>query len=259
MSYTTITLNIDSRGVAYLRLDRAEKHNAMSALMIEEITDATSELEQNSTVRVVVLEAAGKTFCAGGDLEWMKEQMYASREQRITEARKLADMLNKLNSLSKPLIGKIQGNAFGGGVGMMSVCDLAICSKNIKIALTEVKLGLIPATISPYVVARIGETNARKVGLSAKVFDAIQAREFGLVAEIAEDLDAAIEAEISWFLKVAPDAVAATKALFRHLGSNIDEAVINHSIERLADTWEGREAQEGISAFFEKRNPKWLS
>jgi len=259
MSYTTITLNVDSRGVAYLRLDRAEKHNAMSALMIEEITDATSELEQNSTVRVVVLEADGKTFCAGGDLEWMKEQMYASREQRITEARKLADMLYKLNSLSKPLIGKIQGNAFGGGVGMMSVCDLAICSKNIKIALTEVKLGLIPATISPYVVARIGETNARKVGLSAKVFDAIQAREFGLVTEIAEDLDAAIEAEISGFLKVAPDAVAATKALFRHLGSNIDETVINHSIERLADTWEGREAQEGIAAFFEKRDAKWLS
>jgi len=259
MSYTTIALNIDSRGVAYLRLDRAEKHNAMSALMIEEITDATSELEQNSTVRVVVLEAAGKTFCAGGDLEWMKEQMYAGREQRITEARKLADMLYKLNSLSKPLIGKIQGNAFGGGVGMMSVCDLTICSKNIKIALAEVKLGLIPATISPYVVARIGETNARKVGLSAKIFDAIQAREFGLVTEIAEDLDAAIEAEISGFLKVAPDAVAATKTLFRHLGSNIDETVINHSIERLADTWEGREAQEGIAAFFEKRDPKWLS
>ena len=259
MTYSTIFLNTDSRGVCRLRLDRPEKHNALSSKMIEEITDAAIRIEQDPAIRVVVLEAVGKSFCSGGDLEWMKEQMHANRAQRILEARKLASMLFKLNSFSKPLIGRIHGNAFGGGVGLVSVCDLAICCKSAKMALTEARLGLIPATISPYVVGRIGESNARKIGLSAKVIDANKAKEFGLVSEISEDLDAAIEAEISRFLKAAPEAVAATKALFRSLGPRIDETVIADSIERLADTWEGREAQEGVAAFFEKRDPNWVS
>ena len=257
MSYSTITLQTDSKGIATLTLDRPEKHNALSATMIAEITDAAINIAKDASIRAVILSGNGKSFCAGGDLAWMKEQMSATRPQRMTEARKLAEMLYHLNTLPMPLIGNIYGNAFGGGVGMVSVCDVAYCSNNAKFALTETKLGLIPATISPYVYAKIGESNARYTALSARLMSATEAVNIGLITECVEDLQATVETEANRYLDLAPAAVAASKALFRSLGPKIDTDVIDQTIERLADTWEHPEAMEGVSAFFEKRPPNW--
>ena len=258
MPYTTIKIDVDLRGVATLYLDRPEKHNALSAEMIAEMTMAARELSLNRDIRVVVLAAQGRSFCAGGDLGWMKEQMSADRAQRIREARKLAEMLHVWNELPKPVIGRVHGNAFGGGVGMVSVCDIAFCMKNARFGLTETRLGLIPATISPYVVAKMGEGKAREVAMSARIFDADRACALNLVAQVVEDVDAAIEAEIAAYLQVSPEAVAATKALLRSLGPKIDEDVIAATIERLADAWETVDAGEGINAFFEKRKAGWV-
>lgn len=257
--FETLTLETDARGVAVLTLNRAEKHNAMSALMLAELTAAAGQLGEDEAVRVVVLTGAGKTFCAGGDLGWMKAQMAADPDTRFKEARKLAEMLQALNTLPKPLIGMVQGNSFGGGLGLMSVCDVAIGADHLKMGLTETRLGLIPATIGPYVVARMGEARARRVFMSARMFGAQEAVELGLLARIVplDDLAAAVEAEVVPYLRCAPGAVAAAKKLVRDLGPRIDEATIDQTIHALVSRWETDEAVEGINAFFDKRQPSW--
>lgn len=259
--FETITLNTDARGVATLTLDRPEKHNALSAQMIAELTQAAGQLANDDAVRVVVLAASGKSFCAGGDLGWMQAQMAADPETRFAEARKLAEMLNALNTLPKPLIGALQGNAFGGGVGMASVCDVAIGVESLKMGLTETRLGLIPATIGPYVIARMGEARSRRVFMSARLFEAAEAVELGLLARAvpAETLAEAVEAEVLPYLSCAPGAVSSAKQLIQSLGPRIDDAVIDHTIRQLVARWETDEAQEGIGAFFDKRKPAWIS
>lgn len=256
----TISIEIDVRGVATLTLDRPDQHNVLSAEMIAELTRAAADLGANDVVRVVLLTGAGKSFCAGGDLSWMREQMAADRAQRMREARKLAEMLQALNTMPKPLIGRVNGQAFGGGVGLMSVCDVVITVDNVRFGLTETRLGLIPATISPYVVARMGERFARRVMMSGRKFGAAEAKEMGLISRFVmeEYLDKAVEIEVLPYLTAAPQAVANTKALVQRLGPVIDDAVIDMTIEALADTWEGAEAAEGIAAFFEKRRPDWV-
>jgi methylglutaconyl-CoA hydratase len=257
--FETITLETDARGVCTLTLNRPDKHNAMSGQMLQELTLAAGRLAADDTVRVVVLTGAGKSFCAGGDLNWMRAQMDADAETRGREARVLAEMLMALNTLPKPVIGAIQGNAFGGGVGMASVCDVAIGADHLRMGLTETKLGLIPATIGPYVIARMGEARARRVFMSARLFDAAEAVELGLLARAvpADLLAEAVEAEVAPYLNCAPGAVAAAKKLARDLGPRLDDAVIDHTIAALVERWEGAEAQEGISAFFDKRKPGW--
>ncbi|NBN80435.1 crotonase/enoyl-CoA hydratase family protein [Microvirga tunisiensis] len=257
--FETIRIDTDPRGVATLTLARAEKHNSLSATMIAELTAAAEQLGADPAVRVVILTGEGASFCAGGDLDWMRAQFTADRATRIAEARKLAVMLQALNELPKPLIGRVQGQAFGGGIGMMSVCDVCIAVDGAKFGLTETRLGLIPATISPYVVARMGEGKARRVFMSARLFDAAEARDLDLVARVvaAEELGVAVEREVKPYLAAAPGAVARAKALARSLGTPITEAVIAATIERLADCWEDPEAHEGISAFFDKRKPAW--
>ncbi len=259
MSFESISISVDERGVATLTLDRAEKHNSLSAKMIAELTDAAAQLAADPRIRIVVLTGAGTSFCAGGDLGWMREQFEASRETRMSEARKLATMLKALNELPKPLIGRIQGQAFGGGIGMMSVCDTVVVVDGAKFGLTEVRLGLIPATISPYVLARMGEGKARRVFMSARIFGAEEARDLDLVARVVPetDLDEAIEQEIKPYLSASPAAVAASKALARSLGPAITQDIVEDTIRRLADSWETPDAREGISAFFEKRKPAW--
>lgn len=259
--FNTIRIEIDPRGVAMLWLARAEKHNALSAEMIAELTEAAQQLGSNPDVRVVMLAGEGASFCAGGDLGWMRQQIDADATTRRQGARNLAMMLNGLNLLPKPLIARVQGNAFGGGIGMMAVCDIAIAARGAKFGLTEVKLGLIPATIGPYVLARMGEDKARRVFFSARLFDADEAVRLNLAARAVDagDLDSAVEAEIAPFLNAAPGAVAAAKAQCRAYGPVIDEARINDSIDRLVAAWEGGEAPEGISAFFDKRKPSWQS
>jgi methylglutaconyl-CoA hydratase len=257
--FETLLLETDPRGVTTLTLNRPDKHNAMSGPMIAELTEAARRLSQDGGTRVVVLTGAGKSFCAGGDLGWMRDQMGMDIATRSAEARKLATMLGALNSLPKPLIGALQGNAFGGGVGLACVCDVAIGVEDAKLGLTETRLGLIPATIGPYVLARMGEGAARQVFMSARIFDAAEAQRLGILSRVVDSdaLSAATEAEVTPYLSCAPGAVAAAKALARALGSPVTEAEVDHSIAALAERWNDPEAEEGIAAFFEKRKPSW--
>jgi len=255
----TIRIDVDGRGVATLTLAREDKHNALSAQMIAELTEAAKRLGADPAVRVVVLTGAGRSFCAGGDLGWMKEQMAANAATRAAEARKLAEMLGALDRMPKPLIGRVQGQAFGGGIGMMSVCDVAVGVEGAKFGLTETRLGLIPATIGPYVVARMGAGRARRVFMSARLFEASEVVDLGLLARAvpAADLDAAIEAEVTPYLNCAPGAVAKAKALVAALEPRVTDAVVDMTIAALVDAWESDEGPEGVSAFFEKRKPRW--
>ena len=258
--FETLKIDVDARGVATLTLNREAKHNALSAVMLAELTQAAADLGDDDNVRVVVLTGTGKSFCAGGDLEWMREQMQADPETRAKEASKLAFMLQALNAMPKPMIGALQGNAFGGGVGMAAVCDVAIGINSLKMGLTETRLGIIPATIGPYVVSRMGEGRARRVFMSSRIFDAAEAVELGLLARAvpAEQFPEAIEAEVVPYLSCAPGAVAAAKALARRLGPRIDEGTIEITIEALKTRWETDEAAEGIGAFFDKRKASWM-
>jgi len=255
----TIKIDTDAQGVATITLNIPEKHNALSAEMISELTAAADDLGTSRDVRVVVLTGAGKSFCAGGDLNWMRAQMAGDDAMRAGAAKSIAGMFNALNTLPKPLIGRLQGNAFGGGIGLASVCDVAVAVDTASFGLTETKLGLIPATIGPYVLARIGEANARRVFMSSRVFDASEAMRLGLIAHTVSvsELDAAVQAEIEPYMSCSPDAVAATKALARSLGPVIDATTIQHSIDALVTRWQSDDAREGISAFFEKRPPDW--
>jgi methylglutaconyl-CoA hydratase len=255
----TVLIETDDRGVATLTLNRPDKHNALSAEMIAELSEAARRLGRDPAVRVVVLTGSGKSFCAGGDLNWMKAQMTAKPAARAAEAKTLAMMLQALNTMPKPLIGALQGNALGGGVGLACVCDVAIGVAGAKFGLTETRLGLIPATIGPYVLARMGEARARQVFMSSRIFGAAEAAELGILARAVapDDLADAVEAEVSPYLSCAPGAVAAAKALARKLGPRIDEAVIAETIDALVTRWDSPEASEGIAAFFEKRSPGW--
>ena len=258
-NFETITVELDDRGVATLTLNRPAKHNAMSGLMLTELTEAAAQLGQNPSVRAVVLAGAGSSFCAGGDLGWMQDQMRADARTRAREAGKLAYMLQALNTMPKPLIGRVQGNAFGGGLGLACVCDVAIGVDGLKMGLTEVRLGLIPATIGPYVIARMGEARARRVFFSGRLFAAQEAVELGVLSRIVapDQLDDAIEQEISPYLSAAPGAVAEAKILARALGPVIDETTINMTIDALRARWESEETRDGIAAFFAKTPPPW--
>lgn len=257
MSFETIDVSLDERGVARVALNLPEKRNALSGKMIAELTAFAGEVRG---LRAVVLEGRGKVFCAGGDLDWMRQQIDASRATRMAEARKLAGMLRALNEMPVPLIVRVHGGAFGGGVGLACVADVTIAASDAKFGLTETRLGLIPATIGPYVLARIGEGNARRVFMSARLFDAEEAERLGVVARVVDPgaLDDAVDAEIAPYLKVAPGAVASAKALARQLGPRIDEDVIEATIEHLADVWETDEAAHGIDTFLSKSAPKWI-
>ncbi|MCA3435836.1 MAG: crotonase/enoyl-CoA hydratase family protein [Rhodobacter sp.] len=256
----TITLTTDARGVARLTLNRPDKHNALNALMIGELTRAAAELAADPAVRVVVLTGAGASFCAGGDLGWMRGQMAADDATRAVGARALAQMLRALNELPQPLIGRVQGQAFGGGVGMMAVCDLCIGVDSALFGLTETRLGLIPATIGPYVVARIGESAARRVFMNGRRFDAGLARDIGLLARVvpAAALETETEEEVAPYLACAPRAVARAKALVRALGPRIDDATVAMTVSALVETWQDPEATEGITAFLDRRKPGWV-
>ncbi len=252
MAYNTIQLTTDVRGIATLTLARPEKHNAMNSQMMAEITAATQALATDDKVRAVILAAQGKSFCAGADLNWMRAQAAQDRAGKITEARLLANMLAGLNALPKPLIGRVEGNAYGGGIGMMAVCDIVVAVKATRFALTETKLGLIPATIGPFVLRRLSETYARQVFFTAKPFDTDLALRAGLVSSVcaADEMDAAIEAEIKPILQTAPGAVAQAKQLLQQMQGRDVENDIDLTINALADRWETTEAQQRIAAFF---------
>ena len=259
MNSEVTQIKIDERGVATLTMVRPEKHNALNRDLIDGLNEATKRLSNDPSVRVVVLRGAGNNFCAGGDLEWMKEQFAAPLATRLSEARRFSDMLRTLNESPKPIIAAVTGSALGGGVGLTCVCDNAIATSDARFGLTETRLGLVPATIGPYVVARLGIGHARRVFMSPQVFSAQKALAIGLIGVVAEpdDIEAQVEAEIAPYLTAPSSAIAAAKAHARRLGPLIDDAVVDDSIRCLADVWQTREAAEGIVAFFEKRKPSW--
>lgn len=257
--YETLLLDIDARGVARLTLNRPDTHNALNATLISELRQAAGWLTSAPGLRAVVLTGAGKSFCAGGDLGWMQQNMKKTRAERVAESFELALMLRAFNELPVPLIGRVNGPAYGGGVGMISVCDIAIAVDSGIYCLTEVRLGLLPANIAPYVVARMGEANARRTFLTARRMNAAEAQRLGLVSEVVgiDQLDAAIERELADLLQCAPGAVAATKKLVSYVHGNDLPTSMIYAADKLADAWETEEGREGIEAFFAKRPPAW--
>jgi len=249
-AFETIRVATDADGVATLTLNRPDKHHAMNATMIAELTEAAVTLGADAGVRAVVLASTGPSFCAGGDLEWMREQQAADRAGKMAEAGRLSAMLSVLNALPKPLIARVQGNAYGGGVGLVAVSDIAIGAEGIKLALTETRLGLIPATIGPFVLRRMGVGMARQVFFSGNTFGSDFALRASLLHEVcaADQLDERVRRQTEAVLKTAPGATAAAKALCLALGED-EEADIRASIAALADRWESDEARKRIRAF----------
>jgi methylglutaconyl-CoA hydratase len=257
--FQTIRVDIDTRGVATLFLDRPDKHNAMDAVMIREIAAAAEALAVDATVRIVVLASGGRSFCAGGDLAWMRAQSEADRSGKIAESMALATALSTLDALPKPVIARVHGAAYGGGIGLMAVSDLVIASDAARFCLTETRLGLIPANIGPYVVRRIGEGHAREIFLNGRVFDAVEGRRLGLVTRVvdASGLDAAVEEEVALLLECAPGAIADAKLLAIDLARQSLDDPRDFTAARLADRWESDEARAGIAAFFARVRPPW--
>lgn len=258
--YQDITLEIDSRNVAWMTLNREGKHNAISSMMMKEITLACRELNTMAPVRAVVLTGAGqKSFSAGADLGWMRENFQCNREQRIAESALLADMLEALDTLDKITIARVNGQAYAGGIGLIAVCDIAISVDSARFALTETRLGLTPANISPYLIARLGVANARRILIHAHTFNAQEARQLGLVHRVVsnDELDQAVEEELTSCLACAPGAMAMTKRLIANVSRYSHEENKSYVARMLADAWETEEAQAGVSGFFNKQPPPW--
>lgn len=250
MSFETIRVATDRDGIATVTLNRPDKHHAMNAAMIAELGQAAATLGADASVRAVVLAATGPSFCAGADLQWMRQQQAADRAGKIAEAGRLSAMLAALDALPKPLIARVQGNVYGGGIGLIAVADVAIAAEGIKLSLTETRLGLIPATIGPFVVARMGQGMARQVFFTGTAFGPEFGLRAGLLHEVcpADRLDERVSRQTDAILKTAPGAVAAAKALCLGLGGD-EAADIAASIAALADRWESAEAQARIRAF----------
>lgn len=255
-----VLLDIDERGVATVTLNRPEKHNAFDDDLIAQLTVIFKQLGEDKQVRAVILAAKGRSFCAGADVNWMKRMADYTFEENVADAKKLAEMLWHLNYMPKPTIARVQGAAFGGAVGLIACCDMAVGSKMSKFCLSEVKLGLIPATISPYVIAAMGERIARRYFVTAEVFSARRARRLGLLSETVteEELDGCIEELLQNILKNGPNAVAAAKQLVFDVGSQpCEEEIMEKTCLRIATVRVSGEGQEGLSAFLEKRKPNW--
>jgi len=260
MTEPTVITELDSRGVATVRLNRPAKHNAFDDSVIAELNKAFTDLAENSEVRIVVLASEGKSFSAGADLGWMQRMATYSREENLEDARALAAMLQKLNNMPQPTIARVQGAAYGGAVGLVSCCDIAVGSSKARFCLSEVKIGLIPATISPYVIAAMGQRAARRYFTTAEVIAAEQALHLGLLSELVgvDELDDAVEAHIYALLANGPQAVRDAKRLVLDYADRaVDEALIEDSCERIADIRVSDEGQAGLQAFLEKKPAPW--
>lgn len=256
-----VLLDIDADGMATVTLNRPELHNAFNETVIADLTRIFAELDGNPAVRGIFITGAGPSFCAGGDLNWMKKFASYSHAENMADAIKLADMLHTLNHVTKPVIALVNGHAFAGGIGLLSCCDMVVAVKSAIFCISEVKIGLSPATISPYVVAAIGARQARRYFQTAERFDAETARAIGLVHEIVDDADGLREWRATLtrtILSNGPKAMAASKDLiFTVMNRGIDDALREETARRIADRRISAEGQEGLSAFLEKRKPDW--
>jgi methylglutaconyl-CoA hydratase len=260
MTYTTFRL--ENKGpVAWVTLDRPSVKNAFDDVLINEMTDALGVIAKDDNVRVMVLTGAGDVFSAGADLNWMKKVAAYTFEQNLQDAMVFARMLETLYRLPKPTIARVNGACMGGGVGLVSACDVSVAVHDTKFALREILLGIAPATISPYVLRKIGETHAHDYFLTGRVFDAGRAHEIGLINEAVDitDLDLAVDRWVERFLKAGPEAIAKTKELISRVSWSHIESVQEYTARTIAGLRGSPEGQEGFAAFFEKRKPSWDS
>jgi methylglutaconyl-CoA hydratase len=258
------TLAIDPRGIARLTLDRAALHNAFDDALIHELTTTLKEIDADARIRILVLAANGASFSAGADLNWMRRMAQATEADNKADALRLAELMRTLNYLGKTTIARVQGSAFGGGVGLIACCDIAIGVPTAQFALTETKLGLVPAVISPYVIDAIGARAARRYFQTAEVIGAADAHALGLLHEIADPdaLDGAVERQIALLLKTGPHAARAAKALTQAVSGRDAKAQMgldNATADLIARLRVSPEGQEGLSAFLDKRKPNWIA
>jgi len=258
MAYSTIALG-RAGPLATLTLNRPETHNAFDAAMIAELRHAFAALADDEAVRVVILSGAGASFCAGADINWMRESIDWTIEQNVADAEALADLFEAAWSLPKPLIGRINGAALGGGVGLVACCDLAVASEAARFGFSEVKLGLIPAVIAQYVVPKIGVSQARVLFVSGEQFTPERAFEIGLVHAITspDDLDATVQSLATRMLASAPQAAGAAKRLVDAIWTLERDAARGYAVHTIAAARTSDEGQEGLRAFLEKRKPSW--
>ncbi len=257
-----ILIDIAANGVATVTMNRGEVHNAFNEGVIAGLTDAFRQVGDNPDVRAVLLRGVGKSFSAGADLSWMKRMSGYSYEENLTDALGLATMLRTLDECPKPTVAVVQGPAFGGGVGLVSACDIAIGVDTASFALTEVKLGIIPAAISPYVIGAMGERACRRFFLTGERFSAAEAHRLGLLHELtsADGLQAAVEKTVKNLLDCGPTAQSAAKELIRAVARRpLTDAVVRDTAERIARQRASAEGKEGVGAFLDKRNPSWRS
>lgn len=262
-SSNSLQLTRDTRGVVTLTLNRPQVHNAFGDLLISELTDALLAIADDASARALVLTGKGPSFSAGADLKWMQGMLGASEADNERDALQLARLLRALNYLPIPTIARVNGAAFGGGVGLIACCDMAVSVDGALFGLTETRLGLAPAIISPYVVRRMGEAQARRYFLSAERFDAARAQQIGLVHELcdAAQLDATVERLLEPLLKGGPRALSKSKSLVFHAAGHDEEqqfAMDQHTARLIARLRVSDEGQEGMRAFLQKRTPHWI-
>lgn len=260
MTYQFLQLEQHNQ-VATVWINRAELHNAFNTLVIEELQHCFNALNTCDDVRVVVLAGRGKSFSAGADLNWMKQAGQASQAENEADALKLAKMLQTLATLKQPTIARVHGIAFGGGMGLASACDICIASVNAKFATSEVRLGLAPSTISPYVIRAIGARQASRYFLTAERIDAEQAQKIGLVHEVVpvEELDSKIDEMVQALLLGGPEAQAASKQLIQLVDQQVlTEELLLQTAQHIAHVRQGSEAKNGLNAFLDKQSPAWI-
>jgi methylglutaconyl-CoA hydratase len=253
--------SIDSRGVATLTLNRPDRRNALDGPLVDALRTSLVRLDARTDIRLVVIAASGEIFCAGADIEWMKRLAGDTQERNKADALSLAELLRVLDLLSKPTIALVHGAVYGGGVGLVACCDVALASERARFCLSEVRLGVIPAIVGPFVVRSIGQRQARRFALTAELIFADKALEIGLVHEVCREtnLQSACESVIETMLRAAPGAQAEAKSLMaRCYASPIDDALMKEAANRLALRRASDEGREGLSAFLEGRPPSWL-
>lgn len=245
--------------VATVALARPDARNALNAGLIGELTRCIEELAEDDSVRVIVLTGEEDFFCAGADIGYMRDTASFSYEENLEDARRLAAMFGAVDGCPKPVVARVRGAAIGGGVGLVAAADVAVAEEEAVFAFSEVRLGLSPATIAPFVVCKIGFSQTRALFLTGERFDAARAREIGLIHEVAagKDLDAAVQEKVAGLLAGGPEALAATKALLRELRDADSGEAAEITARRIAELRTGEEGQEGLGAFLEKRDPAW--
>jgi methylglutaconyl-CoA hydratase len=247
-------------GVARVTLDRPDVRNAFDDELIKLLHESFVSLGEDKAIRVVILAGNGPAFCAGADLNWMKRMARYGYDENLADAKALAQMLATLDRLPKPTIARVHGPVFAGGTGLVAACDIAVGTPQAKFCLSEAKLGLSPATISPYVIRAMGEQNARRYFLTAEVFDADEALRIGMLSMLVSDLDQAIEHLVSHLLAGGPQAHAKIKDLIRAVaGRPADDALAAETAKRIAEIRVSPEGKEGIASFLEKRKASWCS